>query len=147
MNEIAKTNIKTKLDKAIESEKIAINEVANSIGILPQYISMIRNEKTWDKVSKGAWESILNWINSGQTIKEYGKKHGKVCPEKHEPLQGTVISKIITEPVTHKKSDSKNNLTAPDLPEYLEEIETVRLKIALDMEINLFINGQKIQLR
>jgi len=141
MNDITKTNIKTKLDKAIESEELMINEVAQSLGLLSQYVSMIRNEKTWDKVSKGAWETVLNWINSGQTLKEYGEKHGKVCPEKHELRQDVLIS-------ADKKFDSeldpKNDLTAPPLTEYLEEIEAVRLTIALDIEIT--VNGQKIKL-
>ena len=48
MNDITKTNIKTKLDKAIESEELMINEVAQSLGLLSQYVSMIRNEKTWE---------------------------------------------------------------------------------------------------
>lgn len=144
MNDITQTNIKSKLDKALDTEKLKVSEAARIIGIMDQYLSMIRNEKTWHKVSKAAWESCLTWINSGQSLKEYGEKHGKCLPINHIP--GPIISRVIdvkpapdkiTAPIAVKKIEPKPEQNFTD---------EARLKVCLDIEINLVVNGQKIRI-
>jgi hypothetical protein len=140
MNDISKTNIQTKLIKALESEKIATNEAARILGTMPQYISMMKNPATWDKLPITAWESVLTWVNSGQTLKEYSEKHGKVCPEIYQPKDDMVVSREI------RKSPMS-------LEEQLKDFEprksmmgnkTENQRIVIDIEINLIINGKKV---
>jgi hypothetical protein len=85
MNDIVKQNIKEKLQKAIEAEKLLAQEVADLFGLHPSYISWIKNPKYWERCPVSFWENLLKWVNSGQSLKEYSEKHGKVLPAKEEP--------------------------------------------------------------
>ena len=138
MNDISKTNTQTRLNKAIESEGLKINEV---------YVSMIRNEKFWPNCSAAAWDSVLTWINSGQSLKEYSEKHGKVLsPEKPRielPPKVIAVKKAEVIPDNKKKPE----ITGPILtPALICETREERQKISIDIEINLIINGKKITL-
>jgi len=84
MNEVVKTNIKTRLECAMEKEGLKPTETARIFGIHPNYVSMIKNPNTWVKCPQSAWESVLTWVNSGQGLLEWSEKHGKVLPEKPE---------------------------------------------------------------
>jgi len=97
MNDTAKTNIKTRLEKAMESEGIGTNDAARILGISPTYISMIKNPNNWIKCSISGWEAVLKWVNSGQGLKEYSEKHGKVIIESHKPEEEK--KEVIGEPV------------------------------------------------
>ena len=93
MNDIAKTQTLQRLNKAIESERLQINEVAVCLGIQATYVSMMRNVKHWLKCPAHAWDAALTWVNSGQTLREYCEKHGKVLPPvKHIELPPKVIA-------------------------------------------------------
>lgn len=80
MNEVSKTQTVSRLNKAIESEGLKVVEAAACIGVRDTYISMMRNVKSWGQCPLSAWEAALSWVNSGQTLKEYSEKHGKVLP-------------------------------------------------------------------
>lgn len=154
INDVVKTNIKTRLEKALESEDVKIGDAARILGVLAQYLSMIKNTASWEKVSKGAWDSVLTWINSGQTLKEYSERHGKVLPSNHEPKPGAVISRVIEVKPMIKAEDIKAVLksTPPraakeaKLDPVKEFTDEARLKVSLDIEINLVLNGKKLAL-
>jgi len=79
MNDVAKTNIKTRLEKALSHEVVTNQQGADFLGLNNSaYISMMKNPGQWDKCPASAWESALLWVNSGQSLREYSKKHGKV---------------------------------------------------------------------
>jgi hypothetical protein len=171
MNDISKTNIQTKLVKAMAAENIGPSETARIFGIPPNYISMMKNPQAWDKCPKSAWEAVLLWINSGQGLKEYSEKHGKVLPEKkeveehspasvmpeekdpeqaradhyaHEALKATEIAigmpAINSEgKLSYENSERKNERT--------EKINANAQKVIIDIEINLIINGKKIEMK
>jgi hypothetical protein len=82
MNDIAKTNIKTKIEKAMHVEVLTNVAAATVLGIKAEYISLIKNPKTWDKCPSSAWETVLAWVNSGQSLTEYAKKHGRIAEAK-----------------------------------------------------------------
>jgi hypothetical protein len=208
MNDISKTNIQTKLVKAMAAENIGPSETARIFGIPPTYISMMKNPQAWDKCPKSAWEAVLLWINSGQGLKEYSEKHGKVLPEKHEPVlhHGTIpgskawrdeIAEQTGNPIQRNLIVEAKNEYAPQIPETIkttlnEEVEFRRSmmgkeqadkaqreidrlmnensnlikelnmrslpevikareegaqKVCIDIEINLIINGKKIEMK
>jgi len=130
MNDIAKANTKDRLNKAIESESISVNEAAQSIGIKAQYISMIRNEKMWNKCSIGAWNSVLAWINSGQSLKEYSEKHGKVLPTKHSEVARDEIDALRKNLSNYKPDTIKEEPRVKVKPEALEKRQKERNKEA-----------------
>ena len=84
MNDIAKTNIKEKLEKAIASENLLNQDVAEIFGFHPSYISWFKNPKYWSSIGNTFWERVLAWVNSGQKLTEYAEKHGKVLGKKAE---------------------------------------------------------------
>ena len=114
MNDIAKAQTQIRLVKAMEHESLKVVEAAQKLGILSNYISMIKNEKTWDQCPLKAWEAVLTWINSGQSLKEYGDKHGKILPEKHIELPPKVIA---------VKQPEAKNMEVRVKPEALERRE------------------------
>jgi RNA polymerase sigma-70 factor (ECF subfamily) len=86
MNDIEKVNIKDRLEAALIGEKLTAVSAAFKLGIKANYISMIKNPKTWGRCPMSAWEIVLKWVNSGQGIVEYSQKHGQVVPAKKEPV-------------------------------------------------------------
>jgi len=114
MNEIVKANIKSRLERALITENLSTNEAATLLNVKATYLSIIKNPETWGKCGIAVWETILTWVNSGQGIREYSEKHGRVLPEKHEPKPGTVISRVI------EKEPVKAESTVKVKPEALE---------------------------
>jgi len=152
MNDIAKTQTQTRLVKAMEHEGLRPSEAAEKLGIMANYISMIKNEKMWDKCPAKAWDAVLLWANSGQTIKEFGEKHGKVLsPEKHIELPPKVIA------IKKPDNDFKSIKVTPENKDKVELDARLsnhpffsgkpdNQKISIDIEINLIINGKRIVL-
>lgn len=146
MNDISKTNIKTKLESAMEKEGLKPTETARIFGIHPNYISMIKNPATWVKCPAKAWDEVLKWVNSGQGLTEYSEKHGHVLPEKHEPKPGTVISKVIkTNPVKEEKREVKQESKKASRGELIdmliEEKTLLKSKVdAIDLLLTHYIS-------
>jgi hypothetical protein len=98
----------------------------------------------------------LAWLNSGQTLKEYAVKHGKVRPDpenqpveelhppKEKPQKRPSSARRRYEKVIDDYKKEQGITFDPTFPE--AEPDTARLKVCLDVEINLSVNGQKVQL-
>jgi hypothetical protein len=153
MNDISKTNTQTRLNRAMETEGIKPSEAARILGIRDNYVSMMRNSEQWPKCPAGAWEATLKWINTGQTLKEYGDKHGKVLPEqKHIELPPKVIAVKKPEPEIKPLKITAENKEKVEAAERLSKhpffsgVHEEKQRICIDIEINLIINGKKISL-
>jgi hypothetical protein len=107
MNDVVKTNIKTRLEKALANENLSTNEAASLLNVKAPYLSIIKNPENWGKCGIAVWETILTWVNSGQGIREFAEKHGRVL----KPIEVSSVS--ITEPpkqspvVVEKKEKAK----------------------------------------
>ncbi|MEN6569030.1 MAG: hypothetical protein ABFC18_03355 [Rikenellaceae bacterium] len=149
MNDIAKKSAAERLIKAMELEKLGPSDTGRKLGILPQYVTMSKQEKYWPKMPKSAWDRILHWVNTGETLHHY-KPPIELAPKEiaRKPIEN---SRVATEEETKKIIDSMK-LPAPLAVEKLtpapdvQFTDTARLKVALDIEINLVVNGQKIQI-
>ena len=175
MNDIAKKSISEKFTKAVQTEKLQVKDAAMIIGIMPAYASMMRNEALWGKCPIPVWEKALAWVNSGQSLKVYGEKHGHVLPAAPAPgvkeLTPEEIKSlgrpykaddegwrpkwtpkeeeaIFSESLAMAKKAEKDFIQPidPD-PAVRQYTESARLKVCLDIEINLVINGQKVQVK
>lgn len=152
MTEIAQTQTQTRLVKAMERERLRPSEAAQIIGIMPNYISMIKNPGMWDKCPAKAWDAVLLWINSGQTLKEYAEKHGKVLPpvkpKVELPPKVIAVKKAEIKPIEVTKENKEKVETAERLSKhpYFSGVKEEHQKICIDIEINLIINGKKITL-
>jgi hypothetical protein len=147
MNDIAKTNIKEKLEKAIESEHLLNQDVAEIFGFHPSYISWFKNPKYWNSIGVTFWERVLAWVNSGQSLKEYAEKHGKVQPVKKTEVPEPMI-KVKPEALEKRKKElAERNEVPPRISKgalidlLLEEKELLKSKIeAIDLLLKHYIS-------
>lgn len=150
---------KVKVLDAMIAEGLTNKEAAEAIGIQGNYLSMIKHPDQWPKCPAQAWVKTVNWVNSGQTLKEYAVKHGKVRPdpesqpveEPHPPqepvikVKPEVIRKRIEELANKRKITAPLKVEKAEPPEGDHFTDTARLKVCLDVEINLSVNGQKVK--
>ncbi len=71
MNEIAKRAAVARLRKDMELEKLSTKDTAGCLGLNPQYISMLLNEKQWIKCPAYAFERLCAWCNSGSMLRDW----------------------------------------------------------------------------
>jgi len=138
----AKRSAVERLKKAMELEKIGPSETARKLNILPVYISMALNEKYWDKLSKAAWDRILFWCNSGETIHHFKIPQGEAVVE--EKKKAVVKKSLTTSAKSAQVEPSNEKMITPAGPSQ-DFTDTARLKVCLDIEINLVVNGQKVR--
>ena len=158
LTETQKHSISEKLNRAIEAEHIMLTEAARNLGTAPNYLSMIRNTTQWHKCVKSGWEAVYQWANSGQKLSEYCPAHGRIAMPENNELKPEVEKAMIAEikEALEKEAGEKPidnmKLIAP-LP--VEQVtsepgqqftDTARLKVELDIEINLVVNGQKVKI-
>lgn len=196
MNDICKQSTMERLSHKIEVEKLKTSEIGRGLGISPNYISMILNEKHWKKCPKSAWERVLNFINSGYTLSQYAEKCPAHKPEevKEDSKPEHPIVRVKPEALEARKKELAEREKPTEVktvlvprpielnipPEVAEKIkeadrqmdeilkerkpkvthplaveaiqpkqeftDTARLKIALDIEINLVVNGHKVSM-
>jgi hypothetical protein len=146
---------KVKVLDAMIAEGLTNKEAAEAIGIPDNYLSMIKHPDQWPKCPAQAWVKTVNWVNSGQTLKEYAVKHGKVRPDpenqpaeelhppKEKPQKRPSSARRRYEKVIDDYKKEQGITFDPTFPE--AEPDTARLKVCLDVEINLLVNGQKVR--
>jgi hypothetical protein len=153
-----------KLKVQRENEHIANVDAARNLGIPANYVSMICNPAQWEKCPAWAWNKANTWYNSGQKLSEYSVARSAVSSSRNDELKPEVKEKLIAETKhamkktakevqkeAQRKDDEKpiaplaveKNIPAPDV----QFTDTARLKVALDIEINLVVNGQKVLLQ
>ena len=158
LTETRKHSISEKLNRAIEAEHIMLMEAARNLGTAANYLSMIRNTTQWHKCAKSGWEAVSLWANSGQKLSEYSTAHGRIAMPENNELKPEVekvmiaeIKEALKKEATRKQVDNMK-LTAPlpvkpVIPEPNQQFtETARLKVELDIEIYLVVNGQKVKI-
>jgi|GEM_PF-2279652 len=86
MNTEAKKAISDRFRIACEREGLNYSEAARLLGLKNSvYGPHISNEKSFNKASIEAWETVKAWTNSGETIRRYSAKHGNSeRPEKEK---------------------------------------------------------------
>ena len=52
----------------------------------------------WIKCPAKAWEAASLWVNSGQSLKEYSLKHGRVFPQQQQSTEKPVTKEETPEP-------------------------------------------------
>lgn len=55
MNTINRKEISEALKEAANREDLHTREIAQKLNLMPCYISMAQNPKSWDSMSKAAW--------------------------------------------------------------------------------------------
>jgi hypothetical protein len=138
MNDIAQKATADKFLSALQKEGLTKNEAGSIIGLVPAQVSYLFNEKYWSKLSNTYWDKVLAWVNSGQSLRVYSEKHGKVLQGKkdippvketkpaappQEPIKPIVLKKEKAE-VKQEPRMSKGNL----IDMLIEEKELLKRK-------------------
>ncbi len=159
------------LRDSILNEDLSNREAADKIGIKSPYISMVFNQKLWDSCPASAWEKLEAWHMSRLNIKDFmftgpyvempiapvseQEKQPETAPEEKNPVKTSkpkVKQKRKTDPdkIQQEAFSKYSSTEAPFLvipavatPD-VQFTDTARLKVALDIEINLVVNGQKV---
>lgn len=71
MNDYTQEKISLAVSNAIADEKLMHKEVAEIFQTDKLYFTYLKNEKYWAKVPIILWESLRNWMYSGQKLKGY----------------------------------------------------------------------------
>jgi hypothetical protein len=160
------------LIEQMNREELNTRATAGFLNLNPIYISMVQNKTSWDSMSRVSWERIIEWHDTREKISEFRIPEGEEIWKPKEKINTTEVSTpVIKEKKEKKKPDKIKRDPAPPVtdptpgaekndtsgaPEHLpaavnaellvSEPETARLRVALDIEINLVINGQRINL-
>jgi len=151
------------LKEAMNKEDLHTRATAKALNLNPCYISMAQNPKSWDSMSNPAWTRLEEWYETREPLKLFQIPDGEPVftpKERYNGERKEAVSLGLRAPNKNKKGvDKVEKLTPPSFqnkPPVKVEIESkqepqftdaVRLKVALDIEINLVVNGQKVQLR
>lgn len=163
MNTTLKKQISEALKEAMNREDLHTRETAKYLNLNPCYVSMAQNEKSWDSMGKTPWIRLEEWFRIRGPISEFlipageeiWKPKEKVVKEANpeDKIHSPIISKAIIKAAgialkrTIKEPTNKGIPVEAINPLNGQQfIDIPRLKFSLDIEISLFINGQKIQL-
>jgi hypothetical protein len=174
---IAKTRISQRLVEALASEQVFPSQASRILDLhSPAYISMIKNQKQWDKCPATAWGKVHLWIMSGKTLKEYADKQGVVLvankpgrktPEKSINTIGVSKTNFPDETAQKEvKTEAQPEIALKIIDELLKQQNEIHealdlltknsiglskelnQKVNLEIEINLVIslNGNRINI-
>jgi hypothetical protein len=116
MNDIAKKATAEKFLRALEKEGISKAEAGASIGFTAAHVSYLFNEKYWPRLGIKYWDKLLKWVNSGQSLKEYAEKHGKVlAPEKPVKFKISTAGEKDSKAFPEKTIETSDIKPAPEL--------------------------------
>jgi hypothetical protein len=72
----------------MDREKLHTSEAARFLNLLPCYCSMVKSEKSWDSMTKTAWERFLEWFNTRCNIRDFQIPEGEeILKRKEKPQQ------------------------------------------------------------
>jgi hypothetical protein len=169
-----KKAISEALKEAINKKDLNTRAAAKALNLNPIYISMAQNPKSWDAMGKTPWIRLEEWLNTrgplalfnipeGEEIwkpKEKAQEAPKKDVIKHKKaeenkIMDAVVKKVLEQKETEWHSPENLNpkseapfLAKQTIPEPGDHFtDTARFKVALDIEINLVINGQKVNMR
>jgi len=146
------------LRDAIYKEDLTIRQAAEYLGLNPGYVSMAKNPKTWDGMSKDAWHRLTFWHNSRCKLSEYNppedaevyrpKEKADKKPEQKETLSPTPKQK-------RKYTRRKPKESKPEKPETIYESNNEAVKFqfnraeieGLKLQINEIIERKESQIK
>ena len=72
-----KREIVSALKEHIDREELHTSEAAKHLNLNPIYVSLAKNEKNWDSISRAAWERLEEWFFSRAPLKDFQIPEGE----------------------------------------------------------------------
>lgn len=120
------------LRASMSREELHTRQVAKCLNLMPAYISMALNPKSWDSMSKAAWSRLEEWYLSRDKITSFQIPEGEALyvvkekvykttpkateqPDEHSPesaLYADMITSVLSgkkqQPKTHRQKAAKS---------------------------------------
>jgi len=93
-----KKEIVSALKEHIDREELHTSEVGKYLNLNPMYISLAKNEKHWDGISKTAWDRLEEWFLSRGAIKDFQIPEGEDIYKPKEKLPKEPKNPVKQEP-------------------------------------------------
>jgi hypothetical protein len=145
--------ISEKLKLTLESEGLSNKEAGGILGIMPQYLSMMKNPEFWKNVSKKNWKLVNDWRNSGVPLRYYSSDLTLLeIPSDNslEPVQEA--SNVTDKPVdVHPYEETSEKINEPEVIEESnegksEQVITLQTPIEKDEEVlALMIENEELR--
>lgn len=71
ISDLTKQLVAARLKEALEKESLSNKEAGEILGVMPQYLSMMKNPNFWKNVSKRNWKILNDWRSSGVPLRCY----------------------------------------------------------------------------
>ena len=118
-----KEHIMNELRASMNREELHTRQVAKCLNLMPAYISMALNPKSWDSMSKAAWSRLEEWYLSRDKITSFQLPVGEALyvvkektykttpkateqPDEHSPQ--SVLGGKKQQPKTHRQKAGKS---------------------------------------
>lgn len=88
-----KKQISAALIEHLEREELHSGQAAAFLNLNPCYISMAKNEKSWDAMGKKTWDRLEEWFNTRENIKDFKIPEGEEIWKKPERDPAARITK------------------------------------------------------
>ena len=140
-----KKQLSAALKQALTEEHLWTKDAGLFLNINPAYISMMLNPKLFDKAAISAWHRIKEWSTTKGKISDFKLPDG----EKVRIPVESVKRKPKEKPAAKTSEKLQTNPPAGNIPGSIESTlteltECARVKVCLDIEINLHVNGTKV---
>lgn len=163
-----KKEIAARLKEALLAEHLYNAQAAKCLNLIPNYITMMLNHRMWDHCPAKAWTRTEEALSQGKIsefkipagekivdgVKGYKKKGNTLITATEQEKKVPESSHSDEDCSQHKNG---RRMTEEELENLLTKMgskffktftrpETDRLKVSLDIEINLIVNGKKVQI-
>ena len=125
MTSTDKEHIMNELRASMNREELHTRQVAKCLNLMPAYISMALNPKSWDSMSKAAWSRLEEWYLSRDKITNFQLPVGEALyvvkektykttpkateePDEHSP-ESALYAALITSVLSGKKQQPKTH--------------------------------------
>lgn len=141
-----KKQLSDKLKKALLDEHLWAKDAAGYLNLNPTYISMMLNPKFFDKCGATAWKRIEEWANTGDKISNF------ILPANEKRREKEKVQEPVSKEPMSKKDKTHSEISPEVIPpiKVMPDIQIaedpIRLRVALDLEINVHVNGTRVRI-
>lgn len=120
ISDLTKQLVAARLKDALEKEALSNKEAGEILGVMPQYLSMMKNPNFWKNVSKRNWKILNDWRSSGVPLRNYNSNLVSSEPAPEHPIEPVIeapneIESEVDLQLDEEQSETKQQSSIKDL--------------------------------
>lgn len=153
-----KKELQRLLKEALLAEHMYNAKAAKYLNLIPNYITMMLNHRMWDHCPAKAWNRVEEALSLGKIsefkipegekivdgVKAHKNKGNALIGSSDKQKSESNPEEQFEENVSHLSSEEKKERISNLAELVVKNTQVQRLKVALDIEITLIVNGQKV---